>query len=94
MEVGKKIKPPADLVEMAAALEVTKTFAFLALVMSVESVSGAAAFRANALAMIAGAEIDMPPEDASKYRAYAEVTVEELFGRLSTEAGPLNPKSS
>jgi hypothetical protein len=97
--MGKKIKPPADLIEMAAALEVAKSIAFHALVTAVANCSGitsevANGLKTNALVVLANAELDMSSDDAKRYRAYAEATIEELFGRLHTDEGPLNPKAS
>jgi hypothetical protein len=47
VKMSKKIKPPTDFIEMAAALEVAKSIAFQALAMALTSYKGTPSEIAN-----------------------------------------------
>lgn len=84
---------------MAAALEVAKGIAFNALTLAAfEVLKGdqhfLLALKNNMLAQFQNADIRLPPDDAKQYQRYAEATIEELFGRVTVNDVPLNPRSS
>lgn len=96
---GRRIEPPKDLVEAAAAIEVAKSVAFCALSFAMLEVLNSDQFamhtlKEQMLAQFKRAEVNLPNEEKQRYQSYAEATVEELFGRLTVNKNPLNPKSS
>lgn len=97
--MARKITPPHDLAEAVAALEATKLIAFAAFTIAIQSLRGhptenARKIREDFLALIRTSEVTLPPEEAERFRSYAEATIEELFGRLLVNDSPVNPKSS
>jgi hypothetical protein len=97
---GQKIKLPADPIEMAASIEVAKIISIRALTIASAAladtnfVNFVSEVKGNALAVIANADLEMSPEDAKRFRAYAETAVEELFALFRVEGGSINKLSS
>lgn len=97
-----RINPSTDPIELAASLEVVKTLAFHILTLAILAVgtpipavpAGLASTKGMLLARIKNAKIGLSDEEETKYRAYAEATIEELFGRLAIDGNPINPLSS
>ena len=101
-----KIRPPADPVELAAALEATKLVAFLALSVAMATIARlkeddeeAIREHMNGLKQrfirdFKEASVELSPEAAAKFRDYGEATIEAMFSRLTVGSDPMNPMSS
>jgi hypothetical protein len=121
MTAPRRIVLPADHVELAAALEVTKLVAFTALghvfalrsekeaTENAEGGEDAAVTTARAERLMRGmmenfrralspllvqANVELPPEDADRYRRYAEGVMEELSGLLTVGGDPMKKFAS
>lgn len=95
---GRTIHPPADMVEVAAAIEASKTLAFYSLTFVLTGQGSVdhpivRAIRDNVVRQIKNADVKLPAEDAARFKAYAEATIEELFGRMKIDGNDVNPKS-
>jgi hypothetical protein len=94
-----KIIPPADLIELAAAVEVTRIIALYAISIATANVQATQQelmrdLKNSIIGVFKKADVLLPPEDANRYRAYGEASTEELFGRVEIGDQPLNPLSS
>jgi hypothetical protein len=88
-----RIKPTSDEVELSAVLEVTKTVAFYALLTAILSLSGDRKAKLEKLELalkqfFKSCQIDLPLNDAERFREHARATIDELLERVDIDNAP------
>jgi hypothetical protein len=79
--------------ELAAELEVAKTIAFYAMMASLRALEGDTRARVESFeraiqAFFSTCEVDLPPEECKRFRHRAQLTIEDLLGRVDIDRHP------
>jgi hypothetical protein len=92
-----KINSIRDDVELHSTIEVTKLLAFYGLLSGLRSLGGDQRARLQQVekalqSFFAMCDIDLPEQDATKFRQHAKSTLDDLFARVQIDDAPFKTK--